>query len=817
MRQCPICSARYDDAVDACPRDGASLGAPDPLLGAVIDGKYEVTRLLGFGGMGAVYRATQLALKRDVALKVVRNDCLVEKETVERFEREATIVARLRHPNVVAVYDFGWSPRAGAYLVMEYLTGRSLREELRRCGRVAPAETVEIMGQVCAGLQAAHAAGVIHRDLKPDNVFLEPGPDGRPVAKVLDFGIAKLDEAGAETPLTAAGMLLGTAFYMSPEQIESRPLDARSDVYSLGCVLYEMLTGQPPFPSGSISAVLYAHVSREPEPPSRIAPDLPRSVDAVVLVALAKRPRDRFQSAVALHAALASAAAEADPDGPRPGARAARPGAPTMVWGGLAPTEFVDPTTGESGAGPQEDRLGSLAVLPFENAGGDPDSEFLSEGVTDQLINDIAALPKVRVTARSIVYRYKGLEVDPLQVGRELGVEAVLVGRIRLLGERLVVAVELVDVEKGWRIWGERYTRPLADLLTVQDEIVADVTERLRAHVTGSRRALAQRHSEDNEAYQDYLKGQYFWNMRPQALRESLAHFGRAAERDPDYALAHAGVAAAYAVMGSWEAGALPPTDAMPRAATAARRALDIDPRLAEAHAALAYVHLHFDRDYPSARRECEAAIASNPRYAMAHHWNSHCLLVAGDVRGSLEASKRCLALDPLDLVLNVHMAWHCVFAHEYDEAIEQAERVRELEPNYFWSFFFGGMALEQQGRLSEAIDAFRRAAAFNSDVTYPVAALGHAYAAAGETAEAKRLLDDLRAAARSAYVPSYDVATLLAGLGETDDAFAWLEKAYAERLGWIVYVGADPRWQSLSADPRFQHLARRLGLPAVR
>jgi tetratricopeptide (TPR) repeat protein len=269
--------------------------------------------------------------------------------------------------------------------------------------------------------------------------------------------------------------------------------------------------------------------------------------------------------------------------------------------------------------------------------------------------------------------------------------------------------------------------------------------------------------------------------------------------------------------MGSWEAGALPPTDAMPRAATAARRALDVDPRLAEAHAALAYVHLHFDRDYASARRECEAAMESNPRYAMAHHWYSHCLLAAGDVRGSLEASKRCLALDPLDLVLNVHMAWHCVFAHEYDHAVEQAERVRELEPKYFWSFFFGGMALEQQGRLTEAIDAFRRAAALNPSVTYPIAGLGHAYAAAGDTREAKRLLDELLAAAGKGYVPGYDVAVLLAGLGETDDAFAWLEKAYAERSGWMVYLGADPRWQAHAADPRFRDVARRLGLPSAR
>jgi serine/threonine protein kinase/tetratricopeptide (TPR) repeat protein len=807
MRQCPLCSAQYDDDTRRCPVDGAELGAGDILVGTDLDGKYRIKALLGRGGMGAVYRATQLALKRDVAIKIVRNELHAPPATIKRFEREATIVARLRHPNVIVVYDFGWTESVGAYLVMELLSGRSLRDELGAAGRLAPRRAPEILRQVCDGLEAAHAEGVVHRDLKPDNIFLEAAPDARVSAKVLDFGIAKLHEsvAGSGAPLTADGTLVGTAHYMSPEQIEGQPLDARSDVYSLGCVLYEMLVGHPPFPSGSFAAVLLAHISRTAPPPSRLRPELPTALDAVVLRALAKSPDDRFASADALARAVESALASAP---------AVESGAPTIAWDGASPVAHSPVETSVSSAAGAECAIESLAVLPFENASGDPDAEYLSEGITDQLIDDLTALDAVRVTARSVVFRYRRLELDPLETGRKLGVDAVVVGRVRLLGERIVVNVELVDIRNGWRIWGDRYTRPLADLLTVQEEIAADVMQKLRTHVTGSRKTLAERHSPNNEAYQEYLKGQFFLNLRPQALRESLAHFTRAAERDPDYALAHAGRAAAYAVLGSWEAGSMPPTDAMPRAAVAARRALEIDPRCAEAHASLAYVYLHFDRDWASAKRECDAAIAANPRYATAHHWYSHYLLATGDAPRSLEVSKRCLALDPLDLILNVHMAWHAVFAHDYESAIEQSARVRELEPNFFWSFFFSGVALEQLGRLDDAIDALRRAVELNRDVTYPAAALGHAYAAAGDAANATKLLDDLVAASKRSYVPSYDVATLLGGLGRMDEAFDWLERAAAERSAWMVYLRADPRWSAHAGDARFVALAERLGLP---
>jgi len=456
----------------------------------------------------------------------------------------------------------------------------------------------------------------------------------------------------------------------------------------------------------------------------------------------------------------------------------------------------------------------SLAVLPFVNLSGDGDYDYFCEGLAEELINALTRIRSFLVVARGSAFSFRGREVDAREIGRRLNVHTVLRGSIQREGVCLRVTAQLIDAANGHHLWSDRFDRQVADVFEIQDEITLAIVSQLKVELLSLERpAILARRQENLEAYNLYLKGRHYWAQRPQGLARSIDCFQRAIEKDPSSARARAGLADCYVTLGSWENGTLPPIEAMAKAKVAATEALKLDDRLAEAHTSLAYRTTHYDWDWERAEAQFNHALELNANYAICHHWYSHFLLARGRVEESLIASKRCLELDPLDLVINIHMAWHYQFARQYEQAVEQCWKTSELYPNSFWPAWFFGLAYEQQGRIGRALEEFRTAVRMSGDVTFATAALGHLYGLAGKTAKAKAVLAELTARAERSYVPAYDIALVCIGLGRLDEALTQLYKALQERSGWITYLNVDPRLDPLRADSRFQDLLRQVRL----
>jgi len=748
-------------------------------------GPYEILGQIGAGGMGEVYRAKDPRLGRDVAIKVLPEALKEDDEALTRFEREARAIAALSHPNILAIHDFG-NEGGVSYSVTELLEGETLRMALAR-GPLASRQAFEIGAAVAEGLSAAHSRGIVHRDVKPDNIFLT----SHGAVKILDFGLVRHNDPawrGADTASptvggTTPGIVLGTLGYMSPEQARGDRADARTDIFALGCVLYEMLTGRRAF-EGATAAETFAAVLRdEPAALTGASGAVPAEAVSILRHCLEKSPEQRYQTTRDLAFALRELVS-----GP---SRAASTG--------VAPEGVMD----------------SLAVLPFENAGHDADLEYLSEGIAESLTRAFSRLPGLRVISRSAVARYRGREVDPAQAGRELSVRAVLTGRVLARGGRLSISAELVDAHDNRQIWGQGYQRTLDDTFSLQEQLAAEIAEHLRpALVAPSLAAPVAAHAPKAEAYQLYLKGRYWWNRRPEdGFLDALDYFQKSIEADPSFALSYSGLADCYITLGSWESGILPPNEAFLKARTLARKALELDDRSAESHASLGYSIFHYDWDFEQAEQEIQRAIALNPGYAAAHHWYSHLLLPRGRIEKSMTESLAAVAIDPLDFIMNAHLAWHYYFAGDYDQAIEAA--AKPIVSSHFWSPFFSGLAYEQKNMLAEAIDHLEQAVARSPDSTYPVAALAHARALAGDTGRASRMLADLRDLSQRRFVPSYDLAIIHLGLGEADEALNLLERAFDERSSWLIHLDVDPRLAPLRDDRRFLNLVGRVGIRA--
>lgn len=463
---------------------------------------------------------------------------------------------------------------------------------------------------------------------------------------------------------------------------------------------------------------------------------------------------------------------------------------------------------------PVTGRARSIAVLPFLNLSADPDNEYFCDGLAEELLNALTKIRQLFVVGRASAFSFKGKHVDARDIGRRLNVDTILEGSVKKADDRLRVSVQLIDADNGFQLWSERFDRRMTDLFSLQDEITLAIVGQLKVELLEKERlALLVRHPEDLEAYNLYLKGRHYWAHRPQGINKAIEHFQRAIDKSPSSALARAGLADCYATLGSWENGTLPPVEAMAKAKAAATSALELDGRLAEAHATLAYRTTHYDWDWIAAEAQYKRALELNPNYAVSHHWYSHYLTAMGRTEESLVASKRCLELDPLDLVINIHMAWHHQFARQYEQAVEQCWKTNELHPNSFWPPYFFGMAYQQQGKIAEAAVEYQKAIQMSGNVTFTTAGLGHLYASSGRSAEARAIFDELRTRAQSTYVPAYDLALVCVGLGATDEAFEWLYKAYEERCGWLTYLKVEPRMDTLRSDSRFNDLLRRLRL----
>lgn len=778
--------------------------------------------------MGEVYLAEDTKLHRHVALKLLPPATISDQQANKRLLREARAAATLDHPNICTVYEVGDAVEH-SFIAMQYVKGATLAEQIKK-GALAWRDALDVAVQVADALAEAHAHNVIHRDVKPGNIMLTP----RGQVKVLDFGLAKVvhtpqgvpSEAETEELLSRSGVIMGTVPYMSPEQLRGEAIDARTDIFSFGTVLYEMLTGRQPFFRKSGAEAVSALLTEEPTALSTSAPETPEELQLIVHKCLEKDRERRYQTmrdvATDLHNLQLEHKVLA-----RSTAPTLMSAAPSIYASRRSPSRWILAAAtllllSAVGIGlyrwlvnKPAGAVASLAVLPFANASGDPNTEYLSDGLTESLIDRLSQLPNLKVMSRSSVFRYKGKEVDAQQAARVLNVEAVLMGRVTQRGDDLTINVELVDARDNSRLWGGRYNRRIADILIVQQDITREIFGSLHLKLTGeAERQIARRAPENPEAYQLYLRGRYFWNKRTaEGLRKSIEYYEQAIKSDPNYALAYVGVSDSYGMTTS-TAGTFPPTEAALKAKEAALRALEIDDTLAEAHVSLARVKMNFDWDWPGAEREFRRAIELNPSYPEAHHLYAHYLMAMKRTADALAESKKYLDPDPLSLTANYHLGWNYLYARQYDEALLQLRKTAEMDPNFVGTLLYLGRVYEQKGMYAEAIATFQKSVELSTS-PLSLASLGHAYAIAGRQDEAQKILMQLGDLSKQRYVSAYDRAIIYVGLNESEQALTWLERAYQERSQLMIYLDTDPRFDSFRTNLRFQDLLRRLRFPS--
>lgn len=788
---------------------------------------YRILDKIGEGGMGVVYRAEDTRLGRQVAVKFLSARLSQDPASLERFQREARAASALNHPHICAVYDVG---RQGdlPFLVMELLDGSTLRRKLD--GGALPLDTlVDYATQIADALDAAHTHGIVHRDIKSANIFVT----SRGQIKMVDFGLAKLTQAApAVDPFSATtvapgasptdvGQALGTLAYMSPEQARGEELDGRSDLFSFGVVLYEMAAGREPF-SGRTSALIYDAILRQtPPPPSSINPQVSAELDHIILKALEKDRELRYQTAAELRADLKRLQRQSDSarfrtlgtmSGPRSApVVAARPwlNARIAAFAGIAVAVLAIAgfllTRGLWGTA-----IDSVAVLPFTAASADGDTEYLTDGITETLINGLAQLPGLRVTARSVAFRFKGQSVDPQQVGRDLQVKAIVTGRVSVRGDRLIIQADLMNVADGSQLWGNQYNRPQSDLLAVQEEIAAEVLDKLRLRLTGEEKARAtKQYTADAEAYQLYLQGRYHWNKGTiDGYKRAIEYFQRAINEDPKYALAYAGLADSYLLLGSYW------VETITESKAAAEQALRLDPDLAEAHVALGNIKLWLDWDWPAAQQAFERGLQLNPSSALAHNQNAMYLATVGRVADAISEVRRAQDLDPLSPIINANLGWYLLYAGQVDEAVAQFRKTLEFDANSVSAHRGLGIALSEQGQHQDAIASLERAMALAENSPVIKGHLGAAYARQGNRAKAASVLTELHDLATREYVPSTALAMVHAALGDRARALELLDRAYEEHDFSMAQLKVAPWFRSLQGDERFARLLGRLGLP---
>jgi len=790
-------------------------------------GPYEVVAPLGAGGMGEVYRARDARLGRDVAIKVLTERLVGDREHRTRFEREARAVAAVSHPNILAIHDFGEQDGL-FYAVTELLQGETLRQRVLR-ERLSWRRAVEIATAVAEGLAAAHSRGIVHRDIKPENLFLTS--DG--LVKILDFGLARPPAVPSEdqtsTPTasmqTAAGTVLGTVGYMSPEQVSGEPADARSDIFSLGCVLYEMLAGKRAFSGASPGQTMAAILRDQPSEIAESGVQAPEGLARIVTRCLEKSPSERFQSARDLAFALKEmAVGSAALPATVSGATGARLLPPTrsrrkpvigliVAVAALVAGLFLFRDRLRPGA----HKIESVAVMPLENMTGDASQDYFADGMTEELISDLSKISALRVPSRTSIMRYRKTTKSAPEIAKELNVDAIVEGSVSRSGSQVKITAQLIDASKDRHLWADSFQRDLKDVLALQGEVARAIAEKIRIRLTPEERTgLAAARPVDPEAYESYLKGRYYWYRRtPADAIRSRDSFQKAVDKDPSYAAGWAGLAAAYDLLVTGAYSTMAPREGRPKELEACANAISLDPNNAEAHALRGMVRFFFDRDAKAAESDLRRSRELDPRYAQGRQFYAFMLLSLGRMDEAIAEAKAGRDLEPLSLVQNANVGWTLLVARHYDEAIAWCRRTLAMDPNFLRAHMILGLALEQKRMYPEAIAELETARRLSEDGSYYVASLGHAYAAAGRTAEARRCLEDLNAMARRRFVGSEQIGLVHLGLGEREAAMTQLEKADEERGVEMMNIGFDPRWDPLRSDPRFRQLIKRLNLPA--
>jgi serine/threonine-protein kinase len=811
----------FEAEVESVPRASGlpGIAKAKPGLAGTVIAQYRVLEGIGAGGMGVVYKAEDTKLGRLVALKFLPEEVATDRLALERFQREARAASALNHPNICTIYDIE-EHEGHKFIAMEYLDGRTIKDHI--LGRALDSDEIPELGiQIAEALSAAHSKGVVHRDIKPGNIIVTVSG----LVKVLDFGLAKLLRPVSESlpteSLTEIHGVTGTLPYMSPEQLRGREVDVRTDIYALGIVLYEMSTGQRPFTAELMPQLVDDILHSAPALPREVNPKVSPKLEEIILKCLEKDPGDRYQSAkeiaVDLRRMTAPSAVSkmlvASP--PKGGKRVAR-----LLWGGVPVLALVTLMIGWAFLRtPFFSPTRSIAVLPFADDSKDASSQYISDGITEGVIDKLAEIPSLRVMSRNSVFRFKGRETDALTAGKALNVQMLLTGRLVRQVDALTLSAELVNVNDGSQIWGRQFRYSISDLSRAQDDLAAAVSEKLQLRLHSAEEIrLTKRVTDNSEAYQLYLQGRYHWNQRtPAGIKKSIEFFQQATEKDPNFALAYVGLADAYN-MGN-NLGMFTPKESSPEAKAAATKALVLDPRLGEAHAILGQVKSHYDFDLPGAQREFLKAIELNPNYANAHlYYAGGYFTPMGRHQEAIAEMKKALELDPLSLPLNNYMGNTYLYAGEYEKALQQFQRTIDLDPTFPLAHFFFANLLHEIGKYEQAIEEMQKGALLGGANPERVAAWAaefiKAFRTGGPSGYWQKNLELTLKDHEQGGTGALDLASAYARVGDKEKALEWLQKAYEERDGNLTLMKSYPDFKSVRGEARFRELLRRMGLP---